>query len=276
MGRIAEKFEELRRRGEGALICFTTAGYPRPDLTLPVLRVLSKHADILELGLPFSDPIADGPTIQASSQKALEGGMNTALLFKIIKEFRKGKETPLLVLSYYNPVLRFGPKRFAEELSRAGGDGLIVPDLPVEEAGELSETLSFLNLDLVLLAAPTSPAPRLRKICESSRGFVYLVSVLGVTGAREKLSKGLRGLIRRIKSFSKVPVAVGFGVSRPQHVREILAWGADGVVVGSSLIECMAKNLHSPHRMLKYLEDFVSQLKRATVKNLPRSSGLES
>ena len=277
MGRIAKKFEELGRRKEGALICFTTAGYPSLNLTLPVLRALSKHADILELGLPFSDPIADGPIIQTSSQKALEGGMNPALLFKIIKEFRREEETPLLVLSYYNPVFQLGPKRFAEELSRAGGDGLIVPDLPVEEAGELSGTLSSLNLDLVLLAAPTSHAPRLRKICENSRGFVYLVSVLGVTGARKEVSKGLGELIRRIKRFSKVPVAVGFGVSQPQHVREILAWGADGVIVGSSLIERMAGNLHPPHQMLKRLEDFASQLKRATrPKILTQVRGSES
>jgi tryptophan synthase alpha chain len=264
MGRITEKFKELGHRREGALICFATAGYPSPDLTLPVLRTLSKHADILELGLPFSDPIADGPTIQTSSQKALEMGMNTELLFKIIREFRRGEETPLLVLSYYNPVLRFGPRKFARELSEAGGDGLIIPDLPVEEAGELSAALASLNLDLVLLAAPTSTEARLRKICESSRGFVYLVSVLGVTGARREVSRGLREQIQRIKRLSKIPVAVGFGVSKPQHVREILAWGADGVIVGSSLIECMAGNLRYPNRMLKRLEDFASKLKRAT------------
>jgi len=265
MGRITEKFEELKQRNEGALICFTTAGYPNLELTVPVLRVISRYADIIELGLPFSDPIADGPTIQASSQKALEEGMNTRLLFKIIREFRKESDKPLVVLSYYNPVFRFGLENFAKELSRAGGDGLIVPDLPVEESRHLSSILQTVGLDLVLLAALTSDETRLRKICENSSGFVYLVSVLGVTGAREKVCEEVKELIGKIKKFSNLPVAVGFGISKPEHVEEILTWGADGVIVGSSLIDCMTRNLKSG-RMLQTLENFICQLKEATKK----------
>jgi tryptophan synthase alpha chain len=271
MSRTAEKFKELRQKNEGALICFTTAGYPNLELTIPILRILSKHADIIELGLPFSDPIADGPTIQASSQKALEEGMNTKLLFKIIKEFRKESTTPLIVLSYYNPVFRFGLRNFAQKLSEVGGDGLIIPDLPLEESGELSDTLQSVGLDLVLLAAPTSDEVRLKKICENSRGFVYLVSVLGVTGVRERVSDEVRGLIQKIRKISNVPVAVGFGISKPSHVREVLGYGADGVIVGSSLIDCIAKNLQSKE-MLRKLEGFIIQLKEATRLHRKRKS----
>ena len=266
MSRIASKFEELRRKGEGALIAFITAGDPRPELTPRIAKTLVEHVDILEVGFPFSDPIADGPTIQAATDRALRAGTTPDVVLKAIREIRRASDVPLVGLSYFNIVLRPGLERFMQELSAAGGDGIIIPDLPLEEARGVRGVAEEHGIDLILLAAPTTPRERLEKICGESSGFVYLVSLLGVTGAREELSEGLKGLLWDAKRVSggRIPLAVGFGISKPQHVAKALRGGADGVIVGSAFVDIIARNLKDERRMLRELGQFARRLKVAT------------
>ncbi|MEM2907715.1 MAG: tryptophan synthase subunit alpha [Candidatus Hadarchaeales archaeon] len=266
MSRIARKFAELRERGEGALIAFLTAGDPKPSLTPRMARALLEHADVLELGIPFSDPIADGPSIQAASERALSAGTTPETVLEIIERVRGASEKPIVVLSYYNIVFKFGVERFARRLAGAGGDGLIVPDLPAEESVEMAKVARRHGLDLVLLASPTTTPGRMKLICELSGGFLYLVSLLGVTGAREHLSSEVRELVVRARSFSKgrLPLAVGFGISRPEHVREVLRCGADGAIVGSAFVDIVARRPRNGRRMLRELGGLAQALKEAT------------
>ncbi|MCS7131839.1 MAG: tryptophan synthase subunit alpha [Hadesarchaea archaeon] len=266
MSGIAARFTELRGRGEGALIAFITAGDPRPSLTPRMARALLEHADMLELGIPFSDPIADGPSIQAASERALSAGTTPETVLDIIERIRRASEKPIVVLSYYNIVFKFGVERFARVLAEAGGDGLIVPDLPAEESAEVARAARKRGLDLILLASPTTTPERMRLICELSSGFLYLVSLLGVTGARERLSSEVRGLVARARSSSKgeLPLAVGFGISRPEHVREVLACGADGAIVGSAFVDIVAKHRDDGRRMLRELSELAKAMKEAT------------
>jgi tryptophan synthase alpha chain len=268
MSRIETKFRELKKRGEQALIAYVSAGDPTPSLTPGIVETLSKHADIIELGLPFSDPIADGPTIQAASVRALSAGMKPRILFDIVKNIRKKSEVPLVVMTYYNPVLKAGVEQFVRGFKLAGGDGIIIPDLPVEEAGKLQQVTKANNIDLIFLVAPTTPPERLGRICQLSSGFLYLVSLLGVTGARKEFSETARELITRARRISggRIPLAIGFGISRPEHVSEAIKQGADGVIVGSAFIDRIAKNLGNEKRMLEELEKLAAELKAPTEK----------
>ncbi len=266
MSRIHAKFRELKDKGEGALIAFVTAGDPRPALTPRLVDVLSRHADIVELGIPFSDPIADGPTIQKASDRALRAGTTPEAALRIIRQVRRKSQIPLVVLTYYNILLRPGVRKFVGQLADAGVDGIIVPDLPLEESGELSAAAEESGVDLILLAAPTTPLERLRRISRASRGFLYLVSSLGVTGARKRLSSSARPLIREAKGTSAVPVAVGFGISSPAQVAKVIRAGADGAIVGSAFVGIIERNLSNERRMLKELEAFGKSLKAATQK----------
>jgi len=265
LSRIAAKFKELRKRGEGALIAFVTAGDPNPRLTPEIAGVLARHADILELGIPFSDPIADGPTIQAADERALRAGTTPATVFGIIGRIRRKSGIPIVVLSYFNTVLRLGVKNFMRRLAAAGGDGVVVPDLPLEEAKEVSKVAKECGIDLILLAAPTTPPKRLGQICSASRGFVYIVSVLGVTGARKMLSGEIRRVVMRSRAASKgrIPLAVGFGISKPKHVREVLDCGADAAIVGSAFVNLIAKHRGNKAKMLRGLDQFGEALKSA-------------
>jgi tryptophan synthase alpha chain len=266
LSRIAARFAELKERGEGALIAFVTAGDPKPSLTAKIAEVLLDHADILELGIPFSDPIADGPTIQAASLRALRAGMRPEAVLEIVERIRSTNDSPIVVLSYYNILFKFGAEEFSRRLAEAGGDGLIVPDLPAEEAMEISRVARGHGMDLILLAAPTTTPERLRLICELSSGFLYLVSLLGVTGARKRLSSEARELIARARSSSdgRLPLAVGFGISKPEHVREVLRWGADGAIVGSAFVDVVARFRNRGRRMLRELDAFAAAMKEAT------------
>ncbi len=266
MSRIAAKFEELRRRGEGALIAFVTAGDPKPVMTPKIVKTLSKHADIIELGIAFSDPIADGPTIQAAADRALRAGTTPSHVFAMIKKIRQTSNIPLVVLTYYNIVLKPSLETFMQKLATAGADGIIIPDLPLEEASETRKVARNHRVDLILLAAPTTALIRMKKICKASSGFVYLVSLLGVTGAREKLSDAIKHIIAKAKISSKgrIPLAVGFGISKPAHVREVIKCGANGAIVGSAFVKIIAKNLKDERKMLKELGKFGKILKSAT------------
>ncbi len=242
MTRIAAMFERLKQEHRKALITYITAGDPTPEHTAGLVRALERGgADLIELGVPFSDPIADGPVIQRAGERALRAGTNLRRVLEIAREIRAGSEIPLLLFTYLNPVLRYGLERLATDAKSAGIDGVLLTDVSVEEAGEFTRTMQAAGLDTVFLAAPTSSPRRLKLIAEYSSGFVYLVSRLGVTGEQQSVSAAVAPLIEAMRTFTKLPLAVGFGVSRPEHVAE-LGRQAEGVVVGSALMSLIEKN----------------------------------
>jgi tryptophan synthase alpha chain len=264
--RLEEKFKELKERKEKALIGFVTAGYPTADDTPEIARAMVKGGvDILELGLPFSDPIADGVTIQRASERSLEAGMNTDVYFEVAAGI-KGVEK--VCLTYYNLVLQRGLEYFIADCESAGIKGLVVPDLPVEESKPLLRICDRHETDLIFLIAPTTTEKRMARILDVASGFVYVVSLLGVTGAREHISDAIHPLIRRIrevKSSVSVPLAVGFGISKPEHVRTVCEV-ADGAIVGSAFIRLIEKGLESESKasMLREIEEYTRSLKTGT------------
>jgi len=264
LSRIAAKFEDLKQKGGGALIAFVTAGDPKPELTPKIVETLAKHADIIELGIPFSDPIADGPTIQEADDRALASGTTPETVREIIEKIRSTSDVPLVVLTYYNIVFKRGVDEFVKSFADAGMDGIVVPDLPVEEAGELLKATKRHGVNLILLVAPTTTPERLKRICGASSGFLYLVSLLGVTGAREKLSGSIGPLIAGVRKVSRVPIAVGFGISKPEHVAKVIKCGADGAIVGSAFVNLIAEHQENERRMLKELDAFGKSMKAAT------------
>jgi len=224
-----------------ALITFITAGDPNIKATLDFMLALDKYADVIELGIPFSDPMADGRTIQKANVRALKAGTKVKDVFEIVKEFREHSDTPVVLMTYYNPVYRRGVDRFVKEAKDAGANGLIIVDLPVEEASEYLNICEKYKIGTIFLAAPNTSDERLRLIDEASSAFVYLISLYGTTGARERVSELAFKLIKRAKRICRKPLAVGFGVSKAEHVSELLKAGADGVVVGSALVEIIEK-----------------------------------
>ena len=239
MTRIGRRFEVLRQEGRKAFVAFVTAGDPSLPRTVEVALDLEQAGvDVLELGVPFSDPLADGPVIQRASERALANGTTLAAVLGVVREIRRRSELPLVLFSYVNPLLRYGLPRLAKEAREAGVDGVLVTDLPPEEAREWLPIARDADLDTVFLAAPTSSPERLRRAAEASRGFVYAVSRTGVTGEREALSEDARPLVARLREMSDQPVALGFGVSTPEHVAQAAAV-ADGVVVGSALVRAL-------------------------------------
>jgi tryptophan synthase alpha chain len=242
MGRIGARFEKRRAEGRPAFVAFLTAGDPSPDRTCEAAAELDRAgADVLELGVPFSDPLADGPVIQRASERALARGVTLPRVLALVGRIRERTELPLLLFSYYNPLLQHGLERLAREAKAAGVDGVLVTDLPPEEAGEWVGAARAVDLDTVFLASPTSPPERLRRVAEASRGFVYAISRTGVTGERQALSEDARPLVERLRALTAVPVALGFGLSTPEQVREAAAV-ADGVVVGSALVRFLEEH----------------------------------
>ena len=240
MNRIDKKFKALKRQRKKAFIAYVTAG--DPDLAMTAKIVLALEAfgvDIVELGIPFSDPVADGPTIQAASQRALAKGASLKKIFAMTSGLRRKIEIPLVFMTYYNPVFKFGVGRFFSECRKTGIDGVIIPDLPIEEAGEAVKTAKKNKVATIFLVAPTTPAGRIKDIAARSTGFIYYVSLTGVTGARKKLHPEVLSNVRAIKLVTGKPVAVGFGVSDPKQARNI-ARVADGVIVGSALVKIIA------------------------------------
>jgi tryptophan synthase alpha chain len=236
MGRIGRSFVRRRAEGRPAFVAFLTAGDPSLDRTVEAALELDRAgADVLELGVPFSDPLADGPVIQRASERALARGVTLPRVLEAVGRIRERSELPLLLFSYYNPLLQHGLERLACDAKAAGVDGVLVTDLPPEEADEWLEPARAADLDTVFLASPTSPPERLRRVAGASRGFVYAISRTGVTGERQSLSEDARPLVERLRALTAVPVALGFGLSTPEQVREAAAV-ADGVVVGSALV----------------------------------------
>jgi tryptophan synthase alpha chain len=239
MGRIAERFAELRERGERALMPFITAGDPDLDTTEALLLAMAESgADLIELGVPFSDPIAEGPTIQRASERALASGASLRRILELIGRVRGRIEVPILPMGYANPIHAMGPVAFAEAAAAVGVDGIIVPDLPPEEGEPFYKECRQRGIDPVLLAAPTTGPERLKMLVERTRGFLYYVSLQGVTGARMELAKGIEEKVRLAKSFGDVPVCVGFGISKPEHAALVGSY-ADGVVVGSAFVKAI-------------------------------------
>jgi tryptophan synthase alpha chain len=261
MSRIDRTFQELKRKARVALIPFVVAGDPDLDVTEAlVLKMTECGADLIEIGLPFSDPLADGPAIQAASHRALQGGVNLGEVFRWAARV-KGVSPPLILMTYFNPVFRYGLRRFAGECQKACIAGVIIPDLPPEEARPWLKEARAFRLDTIFLVAPNSPEDRIRRISSCSQGFIYYVSVLGVTGAREDLSDQLESRVRQVREQSEKPVVIGFGISTPEQVKGVSRF-ADGVVVGSAIVKIIEQNLKKPD-LISRVGDFVSSLAKA-------------
>ena len=236
MGRISDRFATLRARGEKALIPFVTAGDPDLETTEALVPALVEAgADLVELGVPFSDPLAEGPTIQRSSERALRSGTSLRRIFGLVKRLRAQVDVPLILMGYANVPLTMGAVNFASEAAEVGVDGTIIVDIPPEEGPELYSALEAAGVDGILLAAPTTSPERLEMLAKKTRGFLYYVSLTGVTGARSSLAEGIEENVKRAKGYADIPVCVGFGVSTPAHAAAVGAF-ADGVVVGSALV----------------------------------------
>lgn len=263
MNRIDERFHQLKESGERALMPYLTAGDPDLATTRSlILEFERRGADLIEIGVPFSDPLADGVTIQRASQRSLAGGTTLSRILDMVGELRADCRLPLLLMSYVNPIFHFGYARFAKEAAAAGVDGLIVPDLPPEEAAELIEATAAHNLHTVFLIAPTSRPERVRTIAAASKGFIYYVSLRGVTGARSGLSEDLDASLQMIRAETDLPLAVGFGISTAEQVR-MVPMTADGVIVGSAIVSLLEQTAGQPDQ-LKCAGEFVASLKAAT------------
>lgn len=255
MSRIASVFS---RSGRKVLISYITVGYPTVEATLQVVPLLARSgSDIVELGIPFSDPLADGATIQKASFQALQNGVTVELCLKVTRELSQKVNTPLVFMSYFNPVLNYGIEEFCAACAGSNVDGLIISDLPPEESGRLETVAEKYGLDLIYLLAPTSTEERIRLVAERSRGFIYLVSVTGVTGVRDRLPVDLEAFVARVKKIAKQPLCIGFGISTPGQAKEV-AEVADGVIIGSRLIQLIEED-----PLLIKLADFVKNLRRA-------------
>lgn len=261
--RIEQRFEDLKARGETAFIPFITAGDPTLAQTEAIVHALERAgADVLELGIPFSDPVGDGPAIQEASQRALRNHVTPGELLNLIHRVRKTSELPILLFSYYNPLLAYGLERFAKDAAAAGADGVLCVDLPPEEADEYKAALDAVGMCTVFLTAPTTTDERLGLVAQQCTGFVYYVSRLGVTGERVSLADDLATAVARIKRHTAKPVAVGFGISQPEHARDV-AKIAEGVVVGSALVRMIGTLGDAPDMPAK-VEAFAKTLADAT------------
>jgi len=262
MTRIERVFKRLRDQGRRpALIPFTVAGDPDLKTTEAiVLKMAECGADMIEIGVPFSDPLADGPTIQAAHQRALRNGIALTDIFHLTEKLKRISR-PVVLMTYFNPVFQYGLKNFAKDCQRSGVDGVILPDLPLEEAGPWIQEARKTKLDTIFLVAPTSPPSRIRTVARRSRGFIYYVSVTGLTGVREKLPAELGSAIERIRRYTKKPVAVGFGISTPEQAKMAGRY-ADGVIVGSAIVTVIEENLQHPE-MIRRVGDIVSSFARS-------------
>ncbi|XP_062188032.1 tryptophan synthase alpha chain-like [Phragmites australis] len=258
---ISGTFAELREQGKIAFIPFITAGDPDLATTAKALKILDAcGSDVIELGVPYSDPLADGPVIQASATRALAKGTTFEDVISMVKEVIPELSCPVAIFTYYNPILKRGIPKFMTVVKEAGVHGLVVPDVPLEETDILRSEAAKNNLELVLLTTPTTPKERMEKITKASEGFIYLVSTVGVTGTRANVSSKVQSLLQDIKQVTEKAVAVGFGVSTPEHVKQIAGWGADGVIIGSAMVRQLGEAT-SPEEGLKKLEELAKSLK---------------
>ncbi|MDE3196241.1 MAG: tryptophan synthase subunit alpha [Acidobacteriota bacterium] len=259
MTRIGHLFQKLKSEGRCAMIAYLTAGDPAPDATVPLVAALERGgADLIELGVPFSDPIADGPVIQQAGDRALRAGMTLAKVLGIAAEIRQTSQIPLLLFTYLNPALRYGFERLARDAKAAGIDGCLLTDVSVEEAEGYVNVMRDAGLDTVFLAAPTSTDERLSLVARYSSGFVYLVSRTGITGERQTIADSALPLIERMRAHTKLPIAMGFGISKPEHVAA-LADKVDGVVIGSAIVRQIEKD---PSQVEAFMRSLSEPLKR--------------
>ena len=243
MSRIKNTFNRLKKKNETALIPYIMAGDPDLATTRTLILEMEKAgADIIELGAPFSDPLADGPTIQKAAIRSLRNKTNIADVLGLVTDVRKESRVPLILMTYYNLIFHYGEERFVQDAVAAGLDGIILPDLPPEEAGTLAPLAKKAGLDMIFLLAPTSTDERIKLVTKLSQGFVYYVSLTGVTGARTGLQQSIQESLKRIKAMTDKPVAVGFGISTPDQAAQVAQWGADGVIVGSALVKVIEEN----------------------------------
>jgi tryptophan synthase alpha chain len=262
MSRIAETFARLRREGRPGLVTYTTAGDPDLRRSAEILKALDRAgADVLEVGVPFSDPLADGPVIQRASERALAAGTSLTRTLEMIAAVRPAISAPIVIFSYANPLLRMGLEAFAAAAAKAGVDGVLALDLPIEEAQDFRGVLANAGLDTIFLLSPTTTDARITRAAELGRGFLYGISRLGVTGARDRVASGAEALVRRIRARTALPVALGFGISRPEHVAEVGAY-ADAAVVGSALVALIAEAGQSAD-LIERVEAYVRDLKSA-------------
>jgi tryptophan synthase alpha chain len=261
MSRIKKVFE---RKGTTAFIGFTVGGDPDAETSLRIARALiDGGTDILEIGIPFSDPVADGPTIQRADDRARAAGTTPATIFIMVKKIREYSEVPIVFLTYYNIVYRRGIERFYREAKEAGVDGILIADMPVEESDEVTGIAARNGIDPIFLITRTTGEDRIAKIAGEAGGYIYLVSVLGVTGVRENVPEEALDLLRRVRTHTDLPLALGFGISTPDHARTCAAAGADGIIVGSAIVDIIERNLGNPGQMEMQLREYVSGMKAA-------------
>ncbi len=261
MGRIESVFA---KKGSTAFIGFAVAGDPDKETSVRIAKALiDGGTDILEFGVPFSDPVADGPTIQRADDRALAAGTTPDTIFAIVREVRAYSEVPIVFLTYYNTIYRRGIDRFYREAHDAGVDGILVADMPVEESEEVVEIAQKYGIDPIFLVTQTTSDKRMDTIVRHARGYLYLVAVLGVTGARKTVAPEALALLHRVRKHTDLPLAIGFGISTPEHVKTCRDAGAEGVIVGSAIVDIVEKNLHDPAMMEKELRRYVSEMKNA-------------
>lgn len=262
MTSVSDCFKSLKSRSQCALIPFITAGDPDLKTTAEALRVLDKSgADMIELGVPYSDPLADGPTIQAAATRALQKGVRWDNVLEMIKDVAPQLKAPLILFTYYNPILNRGIEAFLKEIAEAGVQGLVVPDLPLEEAESLLKPAAAIGIEVILLVAPTSPKERIEAIAHQSQGFIYLVSVTGVTGMRTQIESRVQDILQQMRTVTDKPIGVGFGISEPEQAKQVKDWGADAVIVGSAVVKRLAEG--TPAEGLAAIGEFCQSLKAA-------------
>jgi tryptophan synthase alpha chain len=259
---IADRFAQLRSRQHCALIPFVTAGDPNLETTEQALLTLDKAgADFIELGVPYSDPLADGPVIQAAATRALQQGTRFEDVRDLLQRISPQLQAPIILFSYYNPILHRGVDTFLDTIQSVGVRGLVVPDLPLEESDPLLAATAQRGIDLILLVAPTSSLDRMKRIAEKSQGFIYLVSVTGVTGVRQAMSDRVQGMLEQLRQVTDKPIGVGFGIAQPEHAHQVRQWGADAAIVGSAIVKRLAE-VTTPQG-LEAIGDFCRSLKNA-------------
>ena len=257
-------FSELAEQESTALIPFFVIGDPDFDTSLAVVKAaIDAGADVLELGIPFPDPIADGPTIQKADIRAIKSGMNVAKALHFIQKVKDYKDIPIGLLMYYNLVYQYGTEKFFSDFHQAGVNSVLVADLSIDDADEIVGPAVSAGLDTVFMVTPNTDPERMKLIASRTTGFIYTVSVLGVTGSREELSDTLEGLIGKLKNLTSVPVCVGFGISKPEHAATVAAAGADGVIIGSKIVRLIENNLGDSEKILAEISAFLCEVKRA-------------
>lgn len=263
MNRIDRAFKNLKREKRKAFIPYITAGDPDIRTTEKIIEALdSAGADIIELGIPFSDPLADGPTIQRAVQRSLDGGFRVESILKLSAKIRKKTDIPLVFMTYYNIVFNYGVEKFIKDSASSGIDGIIIPDLPVEESGDLLEKAEKYDFCVIMLTAPTTSGERFKKIASKSRGFIYYVSLTGVTGARKSLKSSLRAEVISRKGLTRKPICVGFGVADAAQARSVAGY-ADGVIVGSAIIKVIEENIKNKKNIPAKVRNFAAGIARA-------------